>query len=703
MSGARLEKRQAGIAVITIDNPPLNVFGHAVRSGLFAAIDACRTDPEVRAIVLAGAGKTFSAGADIREFGKTRQPPTLREVIAAVDALHVPVAAALQGAVVGGGLELALGCHYRVAHSSATLNLPEIRLGLIPGAGGTQRLPRLIGVEAAAQMILTGEPAGAARCLETGLVDAITDGDPVAAAIAHLAPLLERQVRPQRVAERRAPVVGGEASKAGAWKALRARPYTGEFCATRAVECIEATLTLPFEAGMDLELARFEDCRNSRESAALRYAFMAERQVTRYAGVPDDLQGPTLARAGVIGAGTMGAGIAIALANTGIEVTLIDANAAALERGATSVRSHFQDLARRGKLDADGAARRAASLRTATALDALADVDLVVEAVFEDFALKQNIFRQLNAVCRPGALLASNTSTLDIDALAAVTTRPEDVLGLHFFSPAHVMKLLEIVRGRQTSPAALAAARALARRLGKIGVVSGVCFGFIGNRMLQGYFREALLMLLEGAKPAQIDAAMTRFGMAMGPCAVRDLAGIDVGLAIRDERARQGILPPDPRPWSVLEVLGAAGRLGQKSGAGLYRYAPGERKPQPDPAVDALLEEQARHLGMARREIADAEIVERCVLALVTEGVRVVDEGIAQRASDVDVVWLHGYGFPRFRGGPLCWADQHGLGAVVGVISALAARLGNPYGYWDVPARLARLAESGGSLIESGG
>jgi 3-hydroxyacyl-CoA dehydrogenase len=699
MTPVRLERRPDGIAVITIDNPPVNVLGHAVRSGVYEALAACRTDPGVRAVVLAGAGKTFSAGADIREFGRTREPPTLREVIAAVDAMDRPVVAALQGAVVGGGLELALGCHYRVANSGASLALPEIRLGLLPGAGGTQRLPRLIGIEAAAPMILTGDPVDARRALASGLLDAVTDGDPVAAAVAHVSALLAQGVRPRRVAEMSARAAGSAGGAPAAWRALRPRPSTGEFCATRAIECIEAAAALPFEQGMELERTRFEECRESRESAALRYAFLAERQVWKIAGVADDLAGPPIARAGVVGAGTMGAGIAIALAAAGVEeVSLIDANPAALERGLGIVRGHFEELARRGRLDAATAAQRAAAVRTAAALDALAAVDLVIEAVFEDFALKRDIFGRLDAICRPDALLASNTSTLDIDALAAVTARPERVLGLHFFSPAQVMKLLEIVRGQRTSPEALAAARSLARRMGKIGVVSGVCFGFIGNRMLQGYFREALLLLLEGASPAEVDAALTGFGMAMGPCAVRDLAGIDVGLAIRDERARIGQLPPDPRPWSVLEALRAAGRLGQKSGAGLYRYAPGERKPLPDPEVDAMLEREARRLGITRRKVPAAEIVERCVLALVTEGVRVVDEGIAQRASDVDVVWLHGYGFPRFRGGPLCWADQHGLAAVVAEVEALAQRLGNPYGYWDVPARLRELAAAGRSL-----
>jgi 3-hydroxyacyl-CoA dehydrogenase len=694
----RLERRADGIAVITIDSPPVNVLSHAVRTGLFDAIAACSADRGVRAVVLAGAGRTFCAGADIREFGKARLPPTLREVIAAVDGMDKPVVAALQGAVVGGGLELALGCHYRVAHSGATLALPEIRLGLIPGAGGTQRLPRLVGLDAAAAMILTGDSVDARRCLATGLLDAVTDGDHLSAAIGHVTAKLAAGTAPGRVADMRARPTGTDDAAPAAWRTLRPRPSTGEFCATRAVECLEATLTLPFERGMELERTRFEECRESRESAALRYAFLAERQVSKIAGVADDLQGPSISRAGVVGAGAMGAGITIALAAAGLEVTLIDANPAALERGVAVVRSHFEDLARRGKLDAAVAAQRIAAVHSAGALDALADADLVIEAVFEDFNLKRDIFARLDAICRPGALLASNTSTLDVDALAAATARPEAVLGLHFFSPAHVMKLLEIVRGKRTSPEALAAARSLARRLGKIGVVSGVCFGFIGNRMLQGYFREALLLLLEGASPAEVDAALTGFGMAMGPCAVRDLAGIDVGLAIRDERARIGQLPPDPRPWSVLEALRAAGRLGQKSGAGLYRYAPGERKPRPDPAVDSLLEAEAQRLQIARRVVPAAEIVERCLLALVTEGARVVDEGIAQRASDVDVVWLHGYGFPRYRGGPLCWADQHGLGAIVAEVDALARRLGNPYGYWDVPAHLRRLAAEGRSL-----
>jgi 3-hydroxyacyl-CoA dehydrogenase len=699
-SSVRFERRDNGIAVVTIDRPPVNALGETARRELLRAIEACRQDPAVRAVVLTGAGRGFFAGADIREFGQPRQPPTLRDIIETLENLDRPVVAALHGTVLGGGLELALGCHYRTALPGTTFGLPEIRLGLIPGAGGTQRLPRLVSVPVAGAMILSGEPADTARARAIGLIDDIGQDDPIVAGIAFAEQLLARHAAPRRTASLSASATHDSISDPQGWRAVRARPFTGEFAAARAIQCVDAAATLPYEQGAAFERAQFEECRVSPESAALRYVFFAEREASRLPDVSDQMPGRPIARAGVVGAGAMGSGIAIALASAGIETLLVDTDDPAVERGLAVVRRHFEDLARRGRLDAQTAAQRIAAVRGATSLSRLADADLVIEAVFEEIGLKRRVFSELDRTCRADAVLATNTSTLDVDAIAAATVRPQDVVGLHFFSPAHVMKLLEIVRGARTGSDVLATARDLARRLGKIGVVTGVCFGFIGNRMLQGYFREAFLMLLEGASPTQLDAALTRFGMAMGPCAVRDLTGIDVGLAIRAERARLGLLPPDPRPWAVLEALSRAGRLGQKKGAGLYRYLPGDRRPQPDPEVDALLAQEARRLGITRRDVPQSEIVERCLLALVTEGVRIIEEGIAMRASDIDVVWVHGYGFPRYCGGPIYWAQQRGLASVAEGVATLATRLGNDYGYWDTPPLLARLARERGNLLE---
>ncbi|MEF7612738.1 3-hydroxyacyl-CoA dehydrogenase NAD-binding domain-containing protein [Aquincola sp. MAHUQ-54] len=679
---------QDGVVVLTIDNPPVNGLGNTVRAGLFRGLEYAIAEPQVRAVVIAGAGSMFCGGADIRQFNTpaAAELPLSRDVQALIRHANKPVVAAIHGAALGGGLELALACHFRVASAQASLGLPEVQLGLVPGGGGTQRLPRLIGARAALEMIVQGRPVDAAKACALGLVDAVAQGQLLAFATAFA---LE-----QAAAEGSLPDLHGrmpaldEVDFAAVRAGLdpRARNHKAQ---KAAVDCVEMACQHELAHGLDLECEVFLKLVAGPESHALRHLFFAERQAPKFeARIPADT--PAIASVAVLGAGTMGGGIAMAFANAGLPVTLVERDQAALDRGLSLVRRNYGVTVEKGKLSPAEVEARLARIRSSLRLEDVAEADLVIEAVFEDMAVKQELFGRLDTLCKPGAILASNTSRLDIDRIASATGRPEDVIGLHFFSPANVMRLLEVVRGERTSDAVIARCMAMAQAIGKIPVLVGVCEGFVGNRMLTGYWREAWFMLEEGARPEQIDAAMKRFGMAMGPLAMADLAGLDINWATRQRLL--ATWPPGLRYPRVADRICEAGRLGQKTGAGYYRYDNGSRLPQPDPQAMAIIEAAGAEAGFTRRAFTDEEIVERCVLALVNEGARILDDGIARRASDIDVVYVHGYGFPAWRGGPMHYAGTLGLEAVLARLRALEAAHG---AQWTPAPLIQRLVADG--------
>ncbi|BDE07871.1 crotonase [Vulcanimicrobium alpinum] len=675
------------VVVLEIDNPPVNALGPAAIAPLIAALAAADADAEVRAIVLGGAGGTFSGGADMRGFAVDPPPrPHVRDLIEAIEQASKPVVAALDGNALGGGLEVALACDYRVAAPDARLGLPEITRGLIPGAGGTQRLPRLIGVGAALPIVLSGEPVDGRAARALGIVDAIADGDVRAAARAFAASCAGER--------RRASAMRASPDDA-ALAAARARanpPERGGLAEHAAIDALADATALPFAEGLARERERFLALRESEQSRARIHVFFAEREAGKLAD--GSVPAPFVARsATVVGAGTMGTGIATAIANAGIAVTLVDLQPALLERARSIIASNYAARVRKGRLTQAQMDERLGRIAYACALDAAAGVDLVIEAVFEELATKQDVFRALDAIAAPHAILATNTSTLDIEAIASATSRPEQVVGMHFFSPANVMRLLEIVRGARTSPAVIAQALGVAKQLKKIGVVAGNCDGFIGNRMLHGYLREAAFLLEEGATPRQVDRAIRAFGFPMGPFAMSDLAGLDVGWRIR--KGKHALAPPIGRYSRIADLLCERGRFGQKTGAGYYRYAEGDRTPQPDSEVDALIAQVAKDEGIARRAIGDDEIVERCLYPLVNEGAAILAGGIAARPGDIDVVWVDGYGFPAFRGGPLRWADHVGLAAILARIDAYARTHGAP---WNATPLLRELAARGATF-----
>ncbi len=646
-----------GVAILTIDNPPVNALGPRSIEPLLASLAAALADPGVHALVLTGAGGNFSGGADMRGFGQAPPPrPSARDLIDALEASSKPIVAALEGNVMGGGLEVALACDYRVAAPGIRLAFPEIKRGLLPGAGGTQRAPRLAGAKAALELILSGDPIGGAAARAIGLVDAVAESNPLDAAVAHAATLAGGPRR--RVSEFAAPPDDGAIDAAR----KRAQPEArGGLAEQRAIDCVADALSLPFAAGLARERERFVELLGSEQSKARLALFFAEREAAK---PPAGSTLPAPVRtATVIGGGTMGTGIAMACANAGIAVTLVDLQPDAVERARGIIAGNYAATQRKGKLSQAEMDARLARIAYATSLDAAAGVDLVIEAVFEEMPVKQDVFRSLDRIARPGTLLATNTSTLDVDAIAAVTQRPQDVVGMHFFSPANVMKLLEIVRGARSSAETIARALAIAKQLGKVGVVAGNCDGFIGNRMLHPYGREAAFLLEEGASPEQVDRVIRDFGFPMGPFAMGDLAGLDVGWRIR--RARNAQAPPEGRYSKIADELCEVGRFGQKTGSGYYRYDPGSRVPLPDPFVDTVIERNARAAGFERRPIGDDEILKRCMYLLVNEAAKILAEGIAARPGDVDVVWVYGYAFPAFRGGPLRWADSVGLKNIV--------------------------------------
>ena len=678
------------LAVISFAGPPVNGLSHAVRAGITAALQQAQADPAVRAVVLTGAGGLFSAGADIRELGTpaSAAEPTLRQVIDRVETSPKPVIAAISGACLGGGLELAMAAHYRVASADAKLGLPEVKLGLLPGAGGTQRLPRLVGVERALGMIVSGEPVPARALADARLLDRVVDGDPLAAAV-ELAISTEVSASPPP-RTRDIPIVEpGLAALCAAARDRIAAQRPVPPAPLRAVDAIEAAGG-PFTEGLALERRAFLELLESPESQGLRHAFLAERAAGKVDGIGSDTPVRPLDRAAVIGAGTMGAGIAVALLDAGLPVRVLEADRAALDRGLARIAGIYDAQVRNGKLSAGERDRRLALLRPTLSYDEIAQADVVIEAAFESLDVKREVFLALDRIMRPGAILATNTSTLDVDAIAGFTRRPSDVLGLHFFSPANVMRLLEIVRGRETSLDVLATALALGKKLRKVAVVSGVCDGFIGNRMLDAYLRQAWYLVEEGATPGRIDHAMEEFGMAMGPFRVGDLVGHDVSLAIRQRRRTER---PGYLCSTLPDKLCGLGRLGQKTGGGWYDYPEGPRRPVPSPAVEELIASHRTEIGVSPRPMDDGEIVDRLVYALVNEGARLLDEGIAARASDIDVVYLAGYGFPRPRGGPMFHAERVGWDRVVARIREFARNPHGDPGFWTPAPLLERWAK----------
>ena len=693
---------RGGIAVITLMNPPVNGLSLATRTAVAAGIDQAEADKSVKAVVMTGAGKAFSAGADIREFGTPQAlaEPNLNSLVRLVEGCRKPVVAAIHSVAMGGGLELALACHYRVAAPGASIALPEVKLGLLPGAGGTQRLPRALGVETALNLIVSGEPVKSellAKQPGQKLFDRIVDGDLMAGALAFAAEAGEKHAGGAPLPKvRDLPATHPNADGYFQFARNTVKAMAKNFPApAKCVDAVEAAVTLPFEDGMRRERDLFMALYSTPESAALRHGFFAERAASKIPDVPDDTPVRAIAKVGIIGAGTMGGGISMNFLNAGIPVTILETSPEALDRGLGVIRKNYEGQVKKGKLDPAKYEQRMSLLKPTLSYDDLRDADLIIEAVFEEMGVKEAVFKQLDQVAKPGAILASNTSTLDINRIASFTKRPADVLGLHFFSPANVMKLLEVVRGAATGKDVLATVMGVAKTIKKTAVVAGVCDGFIGNRMVEHYFRQAGFLLDEGATPAQVDRALEKFGFAMGVFRMSDLAGNDIGWAIRKRRY---VEHPTLKYSKTADLICEVGRFGQKVGAGWYDYKPGQRDAIPSPVVDQIIADYRKQIGITPRKISDDEIVHRLVYALVNEGARLLEEGIANKASDVDVVYLTGYGFPLHRGGPLCYADSQGLFNVVHTMKRFAENPNDDAAFWQPAPLLAKLAADGKSF-----
>ena len=687
-------QKQGSIGVITLNNPPVNALSvnKGLVQGILDAIKEGDHDHHIRAFVIIGGGRNFSGGADISEFGKPYDPgkAMLPDVLAYVDTVTKPVVAAIAGPTMGGGLELALGCHYRIALTGAQIALPEVKLGILPGAGGTQRAPRLMGVKKALDFMVAGDPISSETAKESGLVDEVVTGDLRAAAISYANRLLKEGQPVRRASQLTAALDQPAEAFFAAARERIGKVWRGYPAPLAIAACVEAATNLPFAKGVIFERQQFEKLVKTDESRALRHLFFAERQVSKIPDVPDDTATREIKSAALIGAGTMGGGIAMNFANAGIPVKMLELNREALDKGLGIVRKNYAATVAKGRLTQEAMDKRMSLFTGVTSYDDIKDVDIVIEAVFEDMAVKKQVFEKLDKVCKPGAILATNTSTLDVNEIAAATSRPQDVLGLHFFSPANVMKLLEVVRAKKTSKDVLASAMKLSKSIKKVGVVAGVCDGFIGNRMLHGYFREAGFLLEEGALPQQVDKVIEDFGFAMGPFRVGDLAGLDVGWYIRKRQA--ATRPAHLRYSKVADQVCELGRFGQKTGAGWYRYETGNRNPIPDPVVEKLIVQASKEANIPRRQITDQEILERCIYALVNEGADILEEGIALRASDIDIVYIYGYGFPRFRGGPMFYADTVGLDKVLASVKRFHATHGE---FWKPAALLEKLAAEG--------
>ena len=678
---------EGDIGVIGVDYPPVNALGQGVREGLVNCLRQGLEDDQAKALVVIGEGRTFPAGADIREFGKPPAGPALPDVISEYESSDKLVIAAIHGTALGGGLEVALGCDYRVALESAKVGLPEVKLGLLPGAGGTQRLPRLIGAKAALDMIVGGNPVKAKDAFKVGIVDEVVGGDLLEGALAYARKLVAENAPLRKI--RDLDVKKEDADLFTNYEKSIARKQRGFKAPFHCIKAVQAAVELPFDEGMKRERELFAELLVSPESRAQRHVFFAEREVAKVPGLPKDTAKRDVKSAAIIGAGTMGGGIAMNFANAGIPVKILEVKEDALERGIAVIRKNYENTAKKGRITQEQVEQRMALITPSLTYDDFRDVDLVIEAVFENMAIKKEIFAKLDEVCKPGAILASNTSTLDIDEIASATKRPEDVVGMHFFSPANVMKLLENVRGSKTSDEVKATVMAVAKKIKKVGVMVGNCYGFVGNRMLHKRGTEAMSLVDEGATPQQVDKVLTDLGFPMGQFAMSDLAGIDVGYRIREERRKAG----EDIPASWMDKLAEQGRLGQKTQAGVYKYEEGSRKPIPDPEVEQLIEQFRKEQGITPREITDQEILERCVYVMINEGAKILEEGIADRPLDIDIVWIYGYGFPAYRGGPMFWADQEGLDTILSAVKKYQDTVGGEQ--WEPAALLEKLVAEG--------
>ncbi|OAF09369.1 3-hydroxyacyl-CoA dehydrogenase NAD-binding domain-containing protein [Bradyrhizobium neotropicale] len=663
-------ERHDEIGIVTVDSPPVNALSAAVRGGILDCIKAAVADPAIKGIVLTCAGRTFIAGADITEFGKPPKAPALNDVLSEIENSPKPVVAAIHGTALGGGLEVALACHFRVAVKEAKLGLPEVKLGLLPGAGGTQRLPRAVGPELAVKMIVGGDPIGATEALKNGLIEEIVEG-PASGGEAFVRKLLAEKRPLRRLRDDDSKIAAAKADRsiftnAVAAMTKKARGLEAPFAAADAVGY---AIDLPFDEGLKKEREGFLKLVASDQSKAQRYAFFAEREANKIAGVPEGTKSRPVNRVAILGAGTMGGGIAMSFANAGIPVTLIETGEEQLKRGMGIMQKNWEATAARGGIPADAPAKRMALINGVVGIENVGDADLVIEAVFETMAVKKEVFGKLDQFVKPGAVLASNTSYLNIDEIAKSTKRPQDVLGMHFFSPANVMKLCEIVRADKTAPDALVTAVSIARKIAKVPAVVGVCDGFVGNRMLAQRSKQSEKLLFEGALPQQVDAVVTKFGMPMGPFAMGDLAGLDIGWRSRKDRGIKS---------EIADALCEAGRFGQKTGKGYYKYEAGSRSPLPDPEVEKLIDETLLRLGRKKRVVSDEEILERMMYPMVNEGAKILEEGIAARPSDIDVVWLYGYGWPIYRGGPMFWADTVGLKHIADRLAFYAKETNDP-------------------------
>ncbi len=679
-----------GIAVLTVDNPPVNALSFHVRQGLLDGVNAAVADG-ASAIVIVCAGRTFIAGADISEFGSAPKGPGLGEVQAAMENAPVPVVAAIHGTALGGGLEVALCAHYRVALESARFGLPEVKLGLLPGAGGTQRLPRVTGVEKALAMMTSGDQIGADEALVCGLIDEMVESDDVsdlaAAGVAFAKKAVEGEWPLNRIRDRDEKLADAKADPQvfADIRAKIAKKTRGFLAPEYNIQCIEAAVNLDFDAGLARERELFTELMSGSQSGAQRYYFFAERAANKIPDIPKDTPLIDIQRAGVLGGGTMGGGIAMNFANAGIPVVVVERDQDAIDRGLGVVRSNYERSAKRGSIPPEAVEARMSLITGSIDKNDFAECDIVIEAVFEDMELKKTIFAELDTICKPGAMMATNTSALDVNEIANATTRPESVIGMHFFSPANVMKMLEVVRGDASSDSVVATAMAIGKRISKIPVLVGVCHGFVGNRMLFMRRIEADKMVLEGATPAQVDRVLFDFGFPMGPFAMSDLAGLDIGW--KEETSSSSTLR---------EVLCESGRRGQKNGRGYYTYDPETRAATPDPEVEQIIRDWAAKKGVEQREVTDQEVLERCLYPMVNEGAKILEEGIAIRGSDVDVVWVNGYGWPMYRGGPMWWADSVGLADVVASINDYASKLDGDH--WTLSPLLERLAANDGQL-----
>jgi 3-hydroxyacyl-CoA dehydrogenase len=691
MTDAVLRSTQGRIGILTVNNPPVNALAAAVRSGIKEGVEAFGADANIDAIVLIGGGRTFIAGADIREFGKPPSGPNLNDVIAGMENCPKIVVAALHGTPLGGGLETALGAHYRVSVASTRVGLPEVHLGILPGAGGTQRLPRLTGAKYALDAIISGRHIPAPEAKSKGIIDAIVDGDLLAGAVAQAQMLVAQKAPRRRVRDLKAtlesPDLFKETEKA---IARRARGFKAPWS---IIKCVQAAVELPFDEGLKRERELFLELLTSPESAAQRYYFFAEREAAKVLDVPSDTPQREIKSAGIVGAGTMGGGIAMNFANAGIPVTLLEVKQEALDRGLKTIRTNYENTAKRGGMKAEDVDKRMALIKPTLSYDDLKGADVIIEAVFETMEVKEGVFKKLDEVAKPGAVLATNTSGLDVNQIATYTKRPGDVIGMHFFSPANVMKLLENVRGKATQKDVIATVMSLSKKIGKIPVLVGVCEGFVGNRMLRQRGVQSAYMLEEGALPQQIDKVIYDFGFPMGPFAMSDLAGNDVGW-----RIRQGKNEKDKRnvryTGYVADAICELGRFGQKTGSGYYKYNLPDRTPIPDPEVEKIIEDTSKKLGITRRAISDQEILERCLYPMVNEGAKILDEKMAQRSLDIDVIWVNGYGWPVYRGGPMWWADNVvGLKTIHDALLKYRDASGDPF--WEPAPLLKKLVQEG--------